>query len=538
MKTTVVDLGQQVGNLSRAVEAASGRVDPAVVDEARRVIAQVDQRLAFSGAMTVVALAGATGSGKSSVFNALSGTQLAEPGVRRPTTSRSMAAYWGDDQPSALLDWLEVPRRHTISGGEDALAGLVLMDLPDHDSTETAHRQEVDRLVKKVDLFVWVLDPEKYADAALHDRYLRPLADHAGVMLVALNKADRLSPEQLAACLADLRRILDAEGLGAAKLLATSAVTGQGIGELRALLTERIGAKQSAAQRLGFDITRAASELAGQVGDAPAAEVSQAHVRQLNRSLAQAGGADLVKDAVLRAVRQRGSLATGWPLVKWIARFRPDPLRRLHLDQFPKVGRKQELEPVRVQRTSLPRGNQVARSRVDSAVRALSDEVTASLPRGWQDAVRRASRSNDDILADELDRAIATTDLAMDRGLGWWQAIRVLQWILTVAVLGGLLWLLADVLLAYFQLPPLPAVQVAGRLPLPTVLAIGGALAGVLLALVSRGFVELSARAKAARAGQVLAGAVAGVTQRMVVDPVDAELARYRTARDALRALT
>ena len=163
------------------------------------------------------------------------------------------------------------------------------MDLPDHDSTETAHRQEVDRLVKKVDLFVWVLDPEKYADAALHDRYLRPLADHAGVMLVALNKADRLSPDQLAACLADLRRILDAEGLGAAKLLATSAVTGQGIGELRALLTERIGAKQSAAQRLGFDITRAASELGGQVGDAPAAEVSEAHVRQLNRSLAQAG---------------------------------------------------------------------------------------------------------------------------------------------------------------------------------------------------------------------------------------------------------
>ena len=191
-----------------------------------------------------------------------------------------------------------------------------------------------------------------------------------------------------------------------------------------------------------------------------------------------------------------------------------------------------------MQRTSLPRGNQVARSRVDSAVRALSDEVTARLPRGWQDAVRRASRSNDDVLADELDRAIATTDLAMDRGHRWWQAIRLLQWILTVAVLTGLLWLLADVLLAYFQLPPLPAVHVAGRLALPTVLAIGGALAGVLLALVSRGFVELSARAKAARAGQVLADAVAGVTQRMVVDPVDAELARYRTARDALRALT
>ena len=50
MKTTVVDLGQQVGNLLQAVEAASGRVDPAVVDEARRVIAQVDQPLRRSRA--------------------------------------------------------------------------------------------------------------------------------------------------------------------------------------------------------------------------------------------------------------------------------------------------------------------------------------------------------------------------------------------------------------------------------------------------------------------------------------------------------
>ena len=37
---------------------------------------------------------------------------------------------------------------------------------------------EVDRLVQLVDMLVWVVDPQKYADAAIHDRYLKPLAQH------------------------------------------------------------------------------------------------------------------------------------------------------------------------------------------------------------------------------------------------------------------------------------------------------------------------------------------------------------------------
>ena len=68
--------------------------------------------------------------------------------------------------------------------------GVVLLDLPDHDSTEVAHHLEVDRIVKLADLLVWVLDPQKYADAAVHDRYLAPLAGHAG------RDADRAQPHR------------------------------------------------------------------------------------------------------------------------------------------------------------------------------------------------------------------------------------------------------------------------------------------------------------------------------------------------------
>ena len=81
--------------VSEAVELCEGRVDPAALAEAKRVVDQADRRLAMSGSATVVALAGATGSGKSSTFNALSGTSLATVGVRRPTTAHAMATSWG-----------------------------------------------------------------------------------------------------------------------------------------------------------------------------------------------------------------------------------------------------------------------------------------------------------------------------------------------------------------------------------------------------------------------------------------------------------
>ena len=138
-----------------------------------------------------------------------------------------MAAIWGT-RGGGAAGLAAVPRRHSVDAveqrpAEPRLDGLVLLDLPDHDSTAVAHRLEVDRLVALVDLLVWVVDPQKYADAALHERYLQPLAGHADVMIVVLNQADLLPPDARAACLNDLRRLLAAEGLGPVPVLATSA---------------------------------------------------------------------------------------------------------------------------------------------------------------------------------------------------------------------------------------------------------------------------------------------------------------------------
>ncbi|HET9872864.1 MAG TPA: GTPase [Propionibacteriaceae bacterium] len=532
-------LVERVRVLGEAADLCEGRVDDEALREARRVIDQTDRRLAVSGNATVVALAGATGSGKSSTFNAISKTEQATVGVRRPTTAHALACSWGEDSAEELLDWLQIPRRHTLERDPKmaaALDGLVLLDLPDHDSTEVAHQMEVDRLVKLVDMLVWVVDPQKYADAALHNRYLKPLAQHADVMMVVLNQVDLLTPTQRDQCLSDLRRLLASEGLDGIEVMAVSAATGEGVERLRSRLAVQVADKRAAARRLAADVAAAAERLRTAGGTAPAGPVSRRSVDRLNAALAEAANVPLVTEAVGNAWRLRGGLATGWPVLSWVAKFKPDPLRRLRLGQLGGGRPTAAIESGPVGRSSLPTATGVPKARVESALRALSDEASSGLTRGWSDAIRTAARANAAALPDSLDHAVATTDLDLDRHRRWWQLVRVIQWLLVAAVVIGLAWLGSAFVLAYLQLPPLPRVSWWG-FPAPTVLTVGGVLAGILLAGISRIGVEVGARRRAGKASQELRRAIAQVTRKQVLEGVDGEIARYESARTALERL-
>jgi GTP-binding protein EngB required for normal cell division len=522
--------------LGEAVDLCEDRVDSGALAEARRVVDQADRRLAISGSATVVALAGATGSGKSSIFNALSGTELATVGVRRPTTAHALACSWGEESAEELLDWLQIPRRHALTTDpalDAALEGLVLLDLPDHDSTELDHRVEVDRLVQLVDELIWVVDPQKYADAAIHDRYLKPLAQHADVMMIILNQVDKLTSSQREQCLSDLQRLLKSEGLGKVPVMAVSAATGEGIEALRETLARQVAEKQAAARRLAADVSVAAARLSTASGTTKVTPVARPSTDRLTTQVAIAAGVPVVTEAVGKAWRLRGGLATGWPVLAWIAKFKPDPLRRLHLDRLGVGRRHKEIDPAGVGRTSLPATSGVQKARVDTAVRTLADEAAQGLTRGWADAIKQAARSSEDALPDRVDRAIATTDLDLAQHRRWWQLIRVLQWLLVAAVVAGLGWLGLSFLLVYLQLPPLPKVTWWG-VPAPTVLVVGGMLAGLLLAGLARIFVEVGARRRTSQARQSLRAAIARVTGELVIDPVKAEQDRYEKARLAL----
>lgn len=523
-------LALRLKHLDEAVDLARGRAADEVVDAADALIGRAGERLSISGDHTVVALAGATGSGKSSTFNALSGGQLATTGVTRPTTSEAMAVAWGTDMPVELLDWLGVRRRHLVAGGDATQRDLVLLDLPDHDSTEVAHRLTVDRLVELVDMLIWVVDPQKYADGALHDGYLKPLADHAEVMVVVLNQADRLTPEQLRSALADLRRLLDSEGLRETRVLAMSARTGEGVDALRSLLAETTTAKAMTAKRFAADVSRHARLLGDELGSAPVPTLSAGTRERVHEAMADAAAVPVVVDGVVKAWRHRGTIATGWPLVSWVKRLRPDPLRKLRVGLSPK-----ELSPTDVSRTSLPKASSVQRARLDAALRGLIEASVDGVPRGWADRIRQVARGNERVLADKMDAAVASTDLRMGSGHGWWVLVTILQWLLVLAMVVGGVWLALPLVFALLQAPiDLPVIAWQGW-PLQTILLVGGAVGGVLLGLLSRVLVEAGAQVKGRQARRALTESVARVVDAEVIDPVAAELARLTAAREATR---
>ncbi len=534
--TRGTDIGARIEGLAGAASVARGRLDDALVDDAEAVADRAATRLRLSPDHTVVAVAGATGSGKSSTFNALIGLELSSVGVRRPTTSWATACVWGTQGADELLEWLGIPPRHYTRRDsmldtrheDSALDGVVLLDLPDHDSTEVAHHLEVDRLVQLADLLVWVLDPQKYADAAIHDRYLEPLNNHADVTVVVLNQIDTVPEDRRQAMVDDVRRLLDADGLKGVPLFAISARHGLGVDELRAEVAKRVADKKSARARLEADLRAAASRLAEASGGGPPRELSDRTAATLEDAFAEAAGVPVVVDAVERATRIRAGRATGWPLVSWVSRLRRDPLKKLNLE----LGAAGKQLTGRSRR-SLPATTPVQRARVDTEVRALADTASQGLERPWAESIRRASTSRLDELGDRLDAAMAETDLEVARLPVWAGGVRLLQWLLILTALAGGVWLAALAAMDFMELGRGETPQL-GELPIPTLMLVGGVLLGVVLAIACRGLVRVTARRRAAGADRRLRAAVHEVAVELVLEPVRGELAAHAAVRKGL----
>ncbi|MFO7244860.1 MAG: GTPase [Actinomycetes bacterium] len=292
-RTETSRLKERVDRLRASMEWAKEAIPPAVRDEVHATIARCDERLALGVDHTIVALAGGTGSGKSSLFNALTGTEFAVPGVTRPTTSHVSAATWGS--ADALLDWLGVAPEHRIALGADANAGIVLLDLPDHDSVNADNRATVDRVVPLADLIVWVVDPQKYADHALHSAYLSVASDHGQPSLVVLNQVDRLSEEDATAVAQDLARLVHSEGLTNVPVLLVSARTGRGVDSLRAEIAQAASSRSVAAEAVRADLVAAGRQLEQAL--ARDAEPVLPDVKGLVGALARAAGVEARAEA-------------------------------------------------------------------------------------------------------------------------------------------------------------------------------------------------------------------------------------------------
>ncbi len=390
--------------LTRFVIGAERVLPPDRTARARALAKRAGDRLRLSGEHTVVALAGATGSGKSSLFNALARMELSTVGVRRPTTAHAFACVWGPLGAAPLLDWLEVApeRRFSRESALDAedeaeLRGLVLLDLPDFDSLAAQHRVEVDRLLRLVDLVVWVTDPQKYADQVIHDQYLRAFRRHGDVTLVVLNQADRLGTADRQRCVADLAGLLASDGLPEVPVFAVSAIaSGPGCEELRGALKGAVTARRAGLRRLAADLNEISAELAD--------------------ALAAAAGVPAVVGAAGEAYRQRAR----WALRRVWGAPRRNPVAEV-LAADPGAGQ----EPAR-----------------RSAARAFAEPLAERLPAPWATVLTEAVQAGLAELPDRLRDAVAGTEEATSTPPGW-PLLGAVRWLAGLGALAGIGWLAA-----------------------------------------------------------------------------------------------
>ncbi len=545
-------LSMRLAALDRLTEIGSARTGPDgfstdLLSAATDVLTRAGQRLQLSASHTVVSLAGGTGSGKSSLFNQLSGADFSTVGVTRPVTRDAHACVWGVAGSGPLLEWLGVPRRHryarssALSSGEQSMTGLVLLDLPDHDSVLGHSTDLVDKLVGLSDLMIWVLDPQKYADAAVHRRFLVPLAGHSEVVAVVLNQCDLLTARQIEDCVNDLRRLLDEEGLEEVPILVTSAKTSEGIEELRKLLIGAVSARKAASARIAADVdnlvaqfepfgAREVSVAAGLAADADGRTdelLPDSTEREVGAALVEAAGAEAIGESLRTARELRAADYVGWP-VSWVMTrlTSPDPARKVRLGRL-----WDELRDV----TAGPSGAQ--RAEIDNTITWVADNRVPQLPRPWSRTVRAALRSR----VEEIPAAVgAEIRAALPAGPAvdpWWRAIGMLQGLLLASMLVGIAWLLDLLVVGVGKvgsgIPKLFAD--AWLLPIPAAMIVVGLFGGWLAARLSARAVGEAADRETRELLDDIRHRLTGVARDFVVTPAELELAELGEFRQELR---
>ena len=589
---------RSVASLKDAISYGEGRVPETVLLDAAETLERLSQRRELSTEHTVIGFFGATGSGKSTLFNAIAGQNIALSAPTRPTTSTVQAAIWEAEGSEELLDWLGIDKRvypqtqalaaegdategNEAGGGAAApnavtepapglfnrirravggrgemrtrTGGLILLDMPDFDSVTTTNRDLAARMMRYVDVLVWVVDPQKYADAVIHRDFMVPLAASGAQALCVLNQADKLAPAEVPAVLASLTRLLQAEGTEAHLLaapIAVSARTGEGVDVLRDLLAQVAAAKSLSLQRTDAQLHATASQLrtyAGGEGTVLAGAYALEAEQKLVKACYSSSQAEQVLQAATASYRRAAGQHTGWILTRWMSRLKADPLRRLHLGQQDEtksaskaeksagmLGSDSENAPELVA-SSLPPLSAAQKAGMANAVRQYSKQMAARVDEPWKRSMKEAALSREAELPELLERDMVRIDYGLGRTRAPWVIFNALQWIALLSALVGVGWLTLISGMAYLQiqLPPAPTPE-GSPVPLPTLLLLLGVLLGIASAGVGRLLTAMGSRYYARKLRGRLQTGVEKAVQSCVVAPVQQEAKRLNAYRKAL----
>jgi hypothetical protein len=404
---------------------------------------------------------------------------------------------------------------------------VVILDLPDIDSLEAGHRAVVESLLPRIDVVAWVTDPEKYADAVLHDDFLRDWMGRLDRQIVILNKADRLDPEARATVEKDLQRIVPrGRGTKPPEVISTSATGGEdGIQPLRRWLADAAEAKAVVAARLSAAARAALADLA------TAAGVTSGDVAPLVPEGEQRRAIEGAVQDVLRVVDLPGAERQAVAATRARARRRgTGPLGILTASLYRFSGRQRKAaDPAEHLRNwrgrgGLTRAAELVRRAIVDALPAVPPPLRARYAAAGEgrDLERRLEIALDRVVARHSDVEAPTSR--------FWPVIGLLQTantlLLIIAAAWVVLWVIARPEVASYDLP------VLGPVPAPMVLLFTGLAAGYILARL----LSLHAGWIGRRWGRGLTGEVRRAVGDVVAADAFAPLARVEDARKRLGA--
>lgn len=504
----MTDLGGAVRALDAIAQLGPGRLPAELVAEAERRRASIDERIALGDGLTVVALVGGTGVGKSALVNRLVGAQVATEGVRRPTTSWPVAVVPPGDAPtSALLDWLGIDER--VRAPEGFPEGLVLIDLPDHDSVVPRNRETAARLSERVDGLVVVVDPVKYARADLHDGPLAALTDHAEVVTVVLNRIDELHPDDVERCVADLTQRLDPHAF---EVLTTSAATGSGIDGLRARLRDLAASRTAAHRRLVGDVAVLARRAADHLTALPELVPDTASLLEALMDATDAHRVVAEAETTYRRDARRGVRSPLGRLVLLPVRGVGGVARSFGIGEAKPA---KDTSRPSVARIETVLAGELRLQRTTGATHAMLGTTIAEL----------ASRG-----APALADAVGAVGVR-PTPRRWWRAASAVRGIVEAVASVGFVWLVLLGLADWLQLPEIPTPQLTEALTWPTALFVGGVLVRVLIGILTRVVISAGARRHRDRVAREIRTGLEAVTEQRLLAPYQQEVDRHERLR-------
>ncbi len=450
LRASLADAG-----LSLPLDGAAGQRDAAAA-AVRQINDYIRPRLADLDAPLLAVVGGSTGSGKSTIVNAIIGTPTTRAGVIRPTTRQPILVHAPVDAGWFATDRIlpglaRVRGRITEPGTPSSSAGdapaaarinelmllghdrvpasLAIIDAPDIDSVADENRALAAQLLAAADLWLFVTTANRYADAVPWALLDGAAARHITVAVVL----NRVPPGAAAEVLPDLQSMLTARGLPDAPVFVIEEQELDALGMLpaAAVAGPRDWLTSIAADRA--ERTRiAARTLRGAIVDLDirVASIATARQQQLDwvegtgKSVAHeySSAADAVDDATRDGALLRGEVLARWQdfvgtsdvfrsIERWFSRTRdaatawimgrPQPLvdvevrieHGLHAVIVDQAGRAAAGVWANLQRTEAGRTIAQAHPELGTESSGFGDRA-AEMIRDWQGSIMRLIQEN------------------------------------------------------------------------------------------------------------------------------------------------